>query len=307
MIYIPIQFTNKSLSLFSTITWVISVFLVLIMLILLIQSTKYQNAGKNISFITYIKNKIKSCSQAITWKDMLWAVFFVCFFIFLIFYTNYITFYASGYDSSYYHGIISSSVETGVLNANEPYTGSVTSYSLFNQIMFFESFAAVISKMFSIHPLIVVNRVVGICEVLAYHYMIFLLARKLLRNSKKAICVMVCVFYINLFMNTIYTPANFLFYRLGESKSLTANITLPLLLLLVCYIYDNATKWCYWMALYMTIIVGLFVNDTAMILIPTILFALLLPINIKIKNKNVIVRSIICFIPCAVFILLYKL
>lgn len=307
MIYIPIQFTNKSLSLFSTITWVISAFLILIALIVLKKTTKHRTVEKNISFFTCLKERIKFCSQTITWKDMLWAVFFVCFFIFLVFYTINITFYASGYDSSFYHGIINSSVESGLLNAREPYTGKSISYPLFHQIMFHESFVEVISKMFLIHPLIVINRVVGICEVLAYHYMIFLVARKLLKNSKKAICVMGLVFYINLFMNTIYTSANFLFYRLGESKSLTANITIPLLFLFVCYIYDEGMKQTYWICLYMIIIVGLLVNDTAMILIPTTLFALLLPINIKTRKKKTVINSIICFIPCAFFILLFKM
>lgn len=307
MIYIPIQFTNKSLRLFSVMSWGISAWLLLAALVVFGQSTKYRNAEKNISHITCIKNKLKSCSQANTWKDMLWSVLFVCFFIFLVFYTINITFYASGYDSSYYHGIINSTVETGLLNANEPYTGSATSYSMFNQIMFYESFVAVISKMFSIHSLIVINRVVGICEVLAYHYMIFLIARKLLKNSKKAICVMGIVFYINLFMNTIYTSANFLFYRLGEAKSLTANTTIPLLLLFICYIYDDFNNKAYWIVLYMTVIIGLLVNDTAMILIPTTLLTLLLPINLKTRNGKMFIRSTVCFIPCAIFVLLYMM
>ena len=137
--------------------------------------------------------------------------------------------------------------------------------------------------------------------------MIFLIARKLLKNSKKAICVMGLVFYINLFMNTIYTSANFLFYRLGEAKSLTANTTIPLLLLFICYIYDDFNNKAYWIVLYMTVIIGLLVNDTAMILIPTTLLTLLLPINLKTRNGKMFIRSTVCFIPCAIFVLLYMM
>ena len=57
MIYIPIQFTNKSLRLFSVMSWGISAWLLLAALVVFGQSTKYRNAEKNISHITCIKNK----------------------------------------------------------------------------------------------------------------------------------------------------------------------------------------------------------------------------------------------------------
>lgn len=296
LIYIPIQFGNKSLKLFSIMVWLLSILIIMFTLFIVRKNIKQ------------LKSENKRCFyMSITRKNFIWDMLFLLFCIFLVFYTINITYYASGYDSSYYHGIINNSVQTGLLNTNDPYTGSVVSYSIFNQIMFYESFVAVISKMFAIHPLIIVNRVIGICEVLAYHYVILLTARKLLGNKKKAVCVTIFVFYINLFMNTIYTSANFLFYRLGESKSITANITLPFIILFICYIYDYIMELSYWLGLYMIIIVGLLVNDTAMILIPASLFALLLPINIKTKEWKVVRNSLICFIPCFIFVALYKL
>ncbi len=305
IVYIPIQFTNKSLALFSNILIVISIGF-LICGLLMIRLTVRQYIQRN-ELVTrdIILSKINSKIKTISINRMVWIIVFVAFFAFLIYYTVDITYYTSLYDNSYYNGIINSTVESGLLNAKEPYLGSDSTYTVFNQIMLYESFAAAISKMFSIHPLIVVNRVIGICEVLANSYIIFLIARKLFKDYKKAICTVGLVFYINTYMNTIYTPANFLFYRLAEAKSITANITVPLLILISCYIFENKFKQSNWTCLYMASIVGLMVNDTAMILIPATLFVLLVPINIKAKNIITVINSAISFLPCLAFLLIY--
>lgn len=307
IVYIPIQFTNKSLSLFSNIIIVISIgFLVCGLLFIRLTVRQYiqrnELATKDI-VLSKINSKIKTFSI----NRMIWIIVFVSFYIFLIYYTVDITHYASYYDNSYYNGIINSTVESGLLNTKEPYVGCDVSYPIFNQIMLYESFVAAISKIFSIHPLIVVNRVIGICEVLANSYIIFLIARKLLNDYKKAICTVGLVFYINTYMNTIYTSSNFLFYRLAEAKSITANITIPLLILISCYIIENKFKQSNWICLYMAIIVGLMANNTAMILIPTTLFALLVPINLKTRNIVTIINSVLCFVPCLIFIVLYNI
>lgn len=305
IVYIPIQFTNKSLSLFSNILIVISIGF-LVCGLLLIGLPVRQHIQSNVFAIKdIILSKINSKIKTISINRMIWIIVFVSFFIFLIYYTVDITYYASYYDSSYYNGIINSTVESGLLNTKEPYLGNDSTYTVFNQFMLYESFVAAISKIFSIHPLIVVNRVIGICEVLANSYIFFLIARKLFKDYKKAICTAGLVFYINTYMNTIYTSANFLFYRLAEAKSITANITVPLLILISCYIFENKFKQSNWTCLYMISVVGLMINDTAMILIPATLFALLVPINIKAKNMITVINSAISFLPCLVFVLFY--
>lgn len=307
LVYIPIQFTNKSLSLFSNILIVISIGFLVCGLLLIGLSVRQDIQRNGLSIKGSILSKLNSKIKTISLNRMIWVIVFVSFFIYLIYYTIDITHYSSYYDNSYYNGIINSTVESGLLNVNEPYRGCDMSHTTFDQIMLYESFVATISKVFSIHPLIVVNRVIGICEVLTNSYIIFLIAIKLFKDYKKAICTVGLVFYINTYMNTIYTSANFLFYRLAETKSITANITVPLLILISCYIIENKFKQSIWICLYMAIIVGLMVNDTAMILIPATLFALLVPINLKARNIVTVINSVLCFVPCLIFIVLYNI
>ena len=307
IVYIPIQFTNKSLSLFSNIIIVISIGFLVCGLLLIGLSVRQHIQRKGLSIKDSILSKINFKIKTISINRIIWGIVIVSFFSFLICYTIYITHYASYYDNSYYNGIINSTVESGLLNTKEPYLGCDASYPIFKQIMLYESFVAAISRIFFIHPLIVVNRVIGICEVLTNSYIIFLIARKLFKDYKKAICTVGLVFYFNTYMNTIYTSANFLFYRLAEAKSITANITVPLLILISCYIIENKFKQSNWICLYMAIIVGLMVNDTAMILIPATLFALLVPMNLKARKIVTVINSVLCFVPCLIFIVLYNI
>lgn len=133
-------------------------------------------------------------------------------------------------DSTYYIGLIATSVETDSLFKYNAYTGiEMESFYLRRALATFEIHSAVISQILGIHPLVVARIFRASQNVLLTSVAVLLCSKTLFwRNEENGVAkamLTVAVFWILQlpFAHTIYTPARFLLYRTYEAKAFAAN------------------------------------------------------------------------------------
>lgn len=133
-------------------------------------------------------------------------------------------------DSTYYIGLIATSVETDSLFKYNAYTGmEMESFYLRRALATFEIHSAVISQIFRIHPLIVARIFRASQNVLLTSVAVLLCSKSLFWRKEengvaKAMLTTVVFWVLQLpFAHTIYTPARFLLYRTYEAKAFAAN------------------------------------------------------------------------------------
>jgi len=133
-------------------------------------------------------------------------------------------------DSTYYIGLIATSVETDSLFKYNAYTGmEMESFYLRRALATFEIHSAVISQIFGVHPLIIARIFRASQNVLLTSVAVLLCSKTLFWEKEeegmtKAMLATVVFWLLQLpFAHTIYTPARFLLYRTYEAKAFTAN------------------------------------------------------------------------------------
>lgn len=290
-IYIPIQFTTKNFNALVIIWYIVSALIIAVYAAMC---------------ILYRKKMLRSFFRLDRRRCIFLGVLIVLAAVEII-YSMKITRYTSDLDSSTYNGIINIFASTGSLTIRDPYTGEIVDYwSNFKSIMPYEAYAATLSVMFKIHPLIVVNRVMGIFEITANLMIVVLIAKKFL-GMAETLAAAALVFLLNISMSagTIYTSSAFLFYRLAEPKSITANVILPLIWLDVIYLYDGTKRREAWGLLFLTVLAGLLINDSAIFLVPACLFILLVPLILYQRKAKTLIYSGLCFIPCIAWLIFY--
>lgn len=245
------------------------------------------------------------------WKKQDWiiAAGFVALALFEIIFSMSITRYTSNLDSAHYNGLINSFVYRGTLDYCDPYTGIGGRLDAFKTVMVYEVHAATLASMFHIHPLIIVNRVMGIYEIAANLIIVALIAKQFFKEPYKILLAAALVFLVSFAMSggTVYTGAAFLFYRLGEAKSITANITLPLIWLVAGYLFTRPGDREIWILLLLVTVAALLINDSALFLVPVCLVIVLLPLIIYHRKRSVLLHSLLCLVPCMVWMGFYLL
>lgn len=291
VIYIPIQFTNKSLTLLSVLWGLVSLG-VIIGYVYLCQKKKNQRHNA-FQFIGFSENKY-------------YYIIILTIIILFVFRSMKTTINYSLLDSSFYNSGINNMVYSGTLNYYDGYTGTIIDTSAFKTIRLYEVHIATISTLFNVHPLIVINRVMGILEIVGNMFIVLLIFKEILINYKKIIVALVIYLFININMcGSIYTASSFLFYRLAETKSITANITLPLVVLICIYIYKKPDNRINWYMLFVVSLLGVAINDSALFLLPACIIVNLILLPLMYKKIVYIKNIVLILLPCIFYIFLY--
>lgn len=132
-------------------------------------------------------------------------------------------------DSLYYIGLVNTTLTTDTMYCYNVYTGMALP-SLYARRMFvtFEMNAAVLCKIFEIHPIVLMRIFRGCLNVILTNVSIYMLGRAVFKgehNRKKALAVVCTSMLLYFVMNdTIYTNAEFFLHRTYEGKAYAGNV-----------------------------------------------------------------------------------
>ena len=214
--------------------------------------------------------------------------------------------YGSIWDTSQYIGQISTAVYTNTMNQYEPYSGKIiSSFNWKDCFVVYEMHSAAICRLFHIHPLIFIHRILANIEIVLVSVIYYNIAMLLLRqDKKKANMALVLMTVINLFSYSLFTWSGFLFIRTAESKSMLANVILPLLLLWVVYIVKEKENRIY-ILLFGTVAMGLGISKSGTFVIAAALALYALPVLRKGRFWSTALKLGVCFIPCILYVIIY--
>lgn len=210
-------------------------------------------------------------------------------------------------DASYYVARVTTDVTTDTINIYDPYTGDWTDHFEFRYFFStYPTFCAVLSYLTGIHPLTFMKIVMSLTVVAMYNLLIFMIGGRLFKDNKKS--QLMFMFFASLmlfFFSSIYTPAQFLVTRSYEGKAILGNVVLPFIIYLTILIYEDAKREDSYIYLFLTCLGATALSNSANMLLPVMLFVMLLPAFIKLKEKRIVISACISAAPCVILLLLY--
>lgn len=214
--------------------------------------------------------------------------------------------YGSLWDTGQYIGEISAAVYTDTMNQYEPFSGKTV--SLFNWkdcFVVYQMHSAALCKLFHIHPMIFVHRILANIEITFVYIIYYNIALLLFcQDRKKTNIALILMTVINLFSYSLFTWSGFLFIRTAESKSMLANVILPLLLLWVVYIVKEKDDRIY-ILLFGTVVMGLGISKSGTFVIPAALALYAIPVLRRDSFWSIVLKFGVCFLPCILYVFIY--
>lgn len=110
---------------------------------------------------------------------------------------------------------------------------------------------AFLAKLFFMHPLVVVNRIMGVIEIVAANLAVYEIALRLSKGNR-AVAVWTAIIRALISVlcwNLGEVPGYYLWTRMAESKSMLANVYLPLALLAIVLAAEETEKKQCWIML----------------------------------------------------------
>lgn len=249
------------------------------------------------SAVWYVRNKSEGAK--VVWKkpDMITVIFLVLIVVQVIYGMNNRV-YASYYDTSYYNGHALNAIYTDTVYKYCPYTGLyVGDATEWNDS--YPMLIAVLAKCFGMHTLVVINRVIGILEIVAVNLIIYEIAFRL-SDARRTVAVWtVGIHAVMSLLCWELSELNeyFLWVRMAESKSMLANVYLPLVLLALIMIaqeIENKYNWC---VLAIIVFAGVSMSLSGIFMITVMVGVGMLPILLyqrKLKNWG---YAVLCMLP----------
>ena len=186
-------------------------------------------------------------------------------------------------DAAYYVSVASTSVYTDSLGRYNPLTGALMKY--FRARYVFSCYPlhnAYIARLTGLPAIVQAKTVMSVINVLVANLIYYRIGRLLFagKNRKYADLMVVFLFLLNLFCNTIYLPGAFLFQRIYEGKSILANLVLPMVFYCSVQIYQKEDDRAPWILLFLTGLAAVTFSGSSLIVlfagsavtVPVILF-----------------------------------
>lgn len=251
-----------------------------------------------ICMVLYIMNTKKNGRAKIKPLDTFTMIFFILIVIQVI-YGMYNSIYTSYMDTAYYNGNTMNAIYTNTLYEYSPYTGFYAPGSI-EQNDSYSMLIAVLAKLFCMHPLVMINRIFGIIEIIAVNIIIYEIAYRLSESNKQ---IAVCTVAIHAVMSIMTWQASsineaFLWTRMAESKSMLANIYLPFVLLGLIMIAKKIDQKYGWILLGLFVFAGTAMSLSGIFMILAMLGVGLLAILMYHLKAKYFLYAFICAIPC---------
>lgn len=245
----------------------------------------------------YVRENIGQ--MGIHWKyfDKLTAIFLILITVQVLYGMNN-RIYASYTDTCYYNGHAINAIYTDTMYQYDAYTGVYFGDAVeWNDS--YPMLIAVLAKCFAVHPLVAINRIVGILEIVAVNLIIYEIAL-VLSDGKRRIAVWTVGIHAGMSLlcwNLTDLNEYFLWVRMAESKSMLANVYLPLVLFCMILIAKQTDKKSNWGILAVNLFAGVAMSMSGIFIITIMVGAGLLPIlfyRSRVKYWN---YAILCMLP----------
>lgn len=174
------------------------------------------------------------------------VVAFQCYFV--------AVYYDGSADAAYYVGVASTSAYTDTLSTYNPYTGNILKN--FNVRYVFSCYPlhnAFVAKISGLPAIIQAKTVMAVVNAVIANLLYYQIGLRLFRGKSKKYpdMLVLFLFVLNLYSNSIYLPASFLFRRLYEGKAVLANIIFPMILYCSIRLYQEEQDRAVWVYLFL--------------------------------------------------------
>lgn len=212
-------------------------------------------------------------------------------------------------DAAYYVGQVSTDVYTDTLARFDPYTGSMRSgFKLRYLFSTFPDYNAVCAKMLFLHPLKQAKVVMPEIIIVTANLIYYQIGKALFREDyKRSAYLVIFVFIINLYSNTIYTTANFLLFRTYEGKAILGNLIIPCLFLCMIKLYQEKADLTVKLLMLVCGCSSVTFSSSSMMLIPVAVSAGALPYIVLRKRFKMIGWYLVWVLPVTAAMILYFL
>lgn len=241
VLVLPMVFLQKSLTFFSNILLVVLGIVVV--------------AGCVLGVKTWIK-QLGTIPAMLKEHSLLLLILFAvaafqCYFVAI--------YYDGSADAAYYVGVASTSAYTDTLGTYNPYTGEILKN--FNVRYVFSCYPlhnAFVSKVTGLPAIIQAKTVMAVVNAVIANILYYHIGCALFKGKSKryADLMVIFLFVINLYCNSIYLSASFLFHRLYEGKAVLANIIFPMILYCSLRLYQDDGDKLPWIYLFLCNLTG---------------------------------------------------
>lgn len=228
-----------------------------------------------------------------------WLLLFLVLLVVQIWYGMGNQLYVSRYDTSYYNGNAINALYTDTMYQYDAYTGVYVGKA----VAWHDSYSmliAFLAKLFFMHPLVVVNRIMGVIEIVAANLAVYEIALRLSKGNR-AVAVWTAIIRALISVlcwNLGEVPGYYLWTRMAESKSMLANVYLPLALLAIVLAAEETEKKQCWIMLGVFAFAGATMSMSGVFMIPMLLGVGLLPVLLRRKKLKYWGYAVLSVLPC---------
>ena len=215
-------------------------------------------------------------------------------------------------DDAYY--VVNSVItdETDTLYRILPYTGLSTSLDLRHSMAVFPIWIAYVARISKIHATILSHSILPVFFISITYGIYYQIGRKILSERKRSLPIyMIFIAFLHLFGNTsIYTNTTFLIMRNWQGKSMLANVVIPGIFLVLLWLFEGEKKEkegkrVLWFLLFVLNIVAAMMSTASVFLNSVLIGIMALVLAVQKKDIKILVKMILCCVPCIVYALLY--
>lgn len=294
---LPLIFLKQSLSLLIILWCVVLVALSVVCVAIFYRQRRLK--GKGIQFL-----------QILSVKESLKNPCMICFIFIMIFACYFAAIQNQwGWDTAYYVGTISTTVDTNTMYQFCGETGRELKQIPFRYaISAFYMNSAVFCKVLGISPIMFQRYVMGTVCVLLYFVVLYLIGKELFKGqSKKIFFFGSVVAALNFFFVSEFTTSQFLLFRSYEAKAYCANIIIPGLFWILIRIHKEIEKKENWKILFLVTLASVPVSMSAILIIPLITVIGILAEALVNKKAKLIGYGLLCLIPNGIYLVIYLL
>ena len=204
----------------------------------------------------------------------------------------------NGYDTSYYNGHAVNALYTDTMYQYNARTGKYIGQETYMHDCY-PMLIAFLSKIFGMHPLVTSSRVLACVEILITNLIVYETARRLSDGRRDIADWTVGIYgFMSIFSYEFEeTPAFYLWQRTAESKSMLANLYLPMVLLTMVLLAKNIESKRNWLILCLIAFAGVSMYISGIFIITVMVGTGLMSILLVQRKWKYLLHAILCMIP----------
>lgn len=204
----------------------------------------------------------------------------------------------NGYDTSYYNGHAINAIYTDTMYQYNPRTGRYIGLETY-EYDGYPMLIAYLAKVFFMHPLVVVNRVLAVLEIILANLIVYETAMRL-SSGRRVTAVRTAAIYAGMSVFCYQFEEGRFFYlwqRTAESKSMLANVYLPFALFALLLLVKEGGALYGWLILMLAAIVGAGLSVSGIFIMAAMIGSGLLAVIVCQRRWKYLLYSVLCMIP----------